>query len=53
LHGGDYLVWVGVCSDRDQEDKLLQANVPLVVSQTGSAHPERGLFWNEAAWEIS
>ena len=53
LHGGDYLVWVGVCSDRDQEDKLLQTNVPLKVSQTGATNPERGLFWNEAAWEIS
>ena len=53
LHGGDYLVWVGVCSDRDQEEALLQAHVPLKVSQAGSTHPERGLFWNEAAWEIS
>jgi hypothetical protein len=31
LKGGDYLVFVGVCSDREQEDLIMQAHLTLVV----------------------
>jgi lipopolysaccharide transport system ATP-binding protein len=53
LHGGDYLVWVGLCSDRDKEDVIVQSHLPLVVTNADLPHPERGIIWNSAQWEIS
>jgi ABC-type polysaccharide/polyol phosphate transport system ATPase subunit len=52
LHGGDYFAWVGVCSDREQEEVILQSQLPLAVRES-SPHPERGIFWNRATWKIS
>jgi lipopolysaccharide transport system ATP-binding protein len=52
LHGGDYFVWVGVCSDREKEEMIVQTHLPLVVSNPGSTHSERGVFWNSAEWKI-
>ena len=53
LHSGDYFVWAGVCSDREKEEVIAQANLPLVVRSPGTPQPERGVFWNKAIWEIS
>jgi lipopolysaccharide transport system ATP-binding protein len=53
LHGGDYFVWAGVCSDREKEEVIVQTRLPLVVRNSGSPHPERGVFWNSAIWKIS
>jgi lipopolysaccharide transport system ATP-binding protein len=52
LHGGDYGVWVGVCSDREEEEVILQTHLPLAVRES-TPHPERGVFWNNAGWKIS
>jgi ABC-type polysaccharide/polyol phosphate transport system ATPase subunit len=52
LKGGDYLVWVGVCSDREKEEMLAQTYLPLRVTEARVSHPEGGLFWNSAAWEV-
>jgi hypothetical protein len=52
LHGGDYGVWVGVCSDREEEEVILQTHLPLAVRES-IPHPERGVFWNNAGWKIS
>jgi len=53
LHGGDYFVWAGVCSDRENEELIVHAHLPLVVRDSASIQSERGVFWNNAAWEIS
>jgi ABC-type polysaccharide/polyol phosphate transport system ATPase subunit len=53
LKGGDYLVWVGVCSDTEREDLIAQANLPLVVKESDSFHVKEGLFWNRAEWKMS
>ena len=52
LNGGDYTVWVGLCSEREREDVIAGAYVPLMVKEPGPPHPERGVFWNCAEWEI-
>jgi ABC-type polysaccharide/polyol phosphate transport system ATPase subunit len=52
VNGGDYIVWVGLCSEREREDVIAGAYVPLVVKEPGPPHPERGVFWNCAEWEI-
>jgi len=52
LRGGDYVIWVGVCSDREQEEMLAQAFLPLQVRETGGSHPEAGVFWNRADWAV-
>jgi lipopolysaccharide transport system ATP-binding protein len=52
LHGGDYLIWAGLCSDREKEEMIVHAHTPLLVRDFGSPHPERGVFWNQAMWEI-
>lgn len=52
LKGGDYLVWVGVCSDREKEEMLAQTYLPLRVKEARVSHPEGGLFWNSAEWEV-
>jgi ABC-type polysaccharide/polyol phosphate transport system ATPase subunit len=53
LNGGDYVVWVGACSDREQEDVIVQARLPLVVRQSIPPRHESGVFWNSAEWKIS
>jgi lipopolysaccharide transport system ATP-binding protein len=52
LKGGDYLIWVGVCSDREKEEMLAQACLPLQVKEARVSHPEAGIFWNSAEWEV-
>jgi lipopolysaccharide transport system ATP-binding protein len=52
LKAGDYLVWVGVCSDREREDLIAQVHLPLVVKESDSLHAKEGLFWNRAEWKI-
>jgi len=52
LRGGDYVIWVGVCSDREQEEMLAQVFLPLLVRETGGLHPEAGVFWNRADWAV-
>jgi len=52
LKGGDYLVWVGVCSDGEKEDLLTVAHLPLVVKESGPLHAKEGVFWNRAEWKI-
>jgi lipopolysaccharide transport system ATP-binding protein len=51
LKGGDYLVWVGLCSEREQEDLITQTHVRLTVKDPDSLHKE-GLFWNHAEWNV-
>ena len=53
LHGGDYFVWAGACSDREKEEVIAQTHLPLVVRSPDSHQPERGVFWNNAIWELS
>jgi hypothetical protein len=52
LKGGDYLIWVGVCSDREKEEVLTQAYLPLQVKEARVSQPEEGVFWNCAEWEV-
>jgi homopolymeric O-antigen transport system ATP-binding protein len=52
LKGGDYLISVGVCSDREKEEMLAQAHLPLLVKESRVSHPEGGIFWNSAEWEV-
>jgi lipopolysaccharide transport system ATP-binding protein len=51
--GGDYIVWAGICSDREQEDVVAHAHLPLAIKDLDPAHPEGGFFRNYAEWEIS
>jgi ABC-type polysaccharide/polyol phosphate transport system ATPase subunit len=53
LRRGDYLIWVGVCSDREKEEMLTQDYLPLQVKESSASHPEGGLFWNAADWEVN
>jgi lipopolysaccharide transport system ATP-binding protein len=52
LKAGDYLVWVGVCSDREKEEMLAQSHLPLLVTESRGPDPEAGIFWNNAKWEV-
>jgi lipopolysaccharide transport system ATP-binding protein len=52
LKGGDYLVWVGLCSEREQEDLITQTRVRLAVKDPDSPHAEEGLIWNHADWTV-
>ena len=52
LKAGDYLIWVGVCSDREKEEMLAQTYLPLQVKEARASHPEGGIFWNSAEWEV-
>jgi lipopolysaccharide transport system ATP-binding protein len=52
LKGGDYCVWVGLCSEREQEDLITQAHVTLVVKDPDSLRAKEGVFWNRADWNI-
>lgn len=52
LKGGDYLIWVGVCSDREKEELLTQGYLPLQVKEARVSRPEDGVFWNNAEWEV-
>jgi lipopolysaccharide transport system ATP-binding protein len=52
LKGGDYLILVGLCSDREKEEMLTQTHLPLEVKEPDISHPERGVFWNSAEWEV-
>ena len=52
VRGGHYLVWAGVCSDREQEEVVAQAHLPVAVNDPDPARPESGLFHNRAEWEI-
>ena len=52
LKGGDYLVWVGLCSEREQEDLITQTRARLVVNDPDSFHAKEGLFWNHAEWNV-
>lgn len=52
LKGGEYNIWAGVCTDRDREEMLAQASVPLSIIETRASHPESGLFWNRAEWDM-
>jgi lipopolysaccharide transport system ATP-binding protein len=52
LKGGDYVVWVGLCSEREQEDLITQGHVPLVVKDPDSLYAKEGVFWNRAEWNI-
>jgi ABC-type polysaccharide/polyol phosphate transport system ATPase subunit len=53
LKGGDYSLWVGICSDREKEEMLAQAYLPLQVKEAGVSHPEGGIFWNSAEWKVN
>jgi lipopolysaccharide transport system ATP-binding protein len=52
LKGGDYMIWVGICSDREKEEMLTQAYLPLQVKEARVSYPEEGLFWNSAEWKV-
>ena len=52
LKGGDYLIWVAVCSDREKEEVLTQSYLPLQIKEARSPRPEEGVFWNSAEWEV-
>jgi hypothetical protein len=52
LKGGDYLVWVGICSDREKEQMFVQASLPLRIKENRESRPEEGIFWNSAEWEV-
>jgi hypothetical protein len=52
VRGGDYFVWAGVCSDREQEDVIAQAYLPVAVRDSDQGHVGDGLFCNHADWEI-
>jgi lipopolysaccharide transport system ATP-binding protein len=53
LRGGDYVVWVAVCSDRDNEQLVAVAHLPLVVKECDLLRAKEGVFWNCADWKIS
>lgn len=53
LKGGEYNLWAGVCTEREREEMLAHASVPLWIVETERSHPESGLFWNSAEWELS
>jgi hypothetical protein len=38
VKGGEYLVWVGVCSDREEEDVTAKTYLPLAVKDAGQAN---------------
>ena len=52
LKGGDYLVWVGLCSEREEEDLITQTRVRLAVKDPDSLYAKAGLFWNYAEWNV-
>jgi lipopolysaccharide transport system ATP-binding protein len=53
LHDGDYFVWSGVCSDREKEEVLVETHLPMEVRDSALSHPQRGVFWNSANWQIT
>jgi lipopolysaccharide transport system ATP-binding protein len=52
LKGGDYSIWIGVCSDREKEELLAETNLSLQVRELRESHPEAGIFRNKADWEV-
>ena len=52
LKGGDYFIFVGICSEREKEEMITQTYMPLLVKESGVSHPEGGVFWNNAEWEV-
>ena len=53
VRGGDYLVWAGVCSDREREDVVARRlTCRVAVNDADPARSEIGLFCNRAEWEI-
>lgn len=49
---GDYLIWVGICSDKREDYILTAENVPICVKGKGESIEHTSLFWNDATWRV-
>ena len=49
---GDYLIWVGICSDKGEDHILAAENVPICVKGKGELIAHSNLFWNDATWRV-
>jgi len=49
---GDYLIWVGICSEKGEDQVLAAENVPLCVKGSGESIDKFSIFWNQARWRF-
>jgi lipopolysaccharide transport system ATP-binding protein len=52
LKSGDYTIWIGVCSDRENEERLAEDCRPIQVRETHPSYSGPGVVWNRGEWQV-